>query len=185
MLPLILKVNEDIENEQQHLKRITTAFHANGSVGDEDARAWLHRLAVRYEVVTTSEELALNTSVEQLIATLRRRVDTIPPSLALAPRRQSKVVTGRRVSQSKVTPYTGNGALRRDAPTKRNLGHLSNFGVATFSSPLHSVAAYARNLNTFPAYSDFRDMARPTARQQYHPKLAGAGRYPYRIFSAW
>ena len=157
LLPLILKVNEDIENEQQHLKRITTAFHANGSVGDEDDRAWLHRLAVRYEVVTTSEELALNTSVEQLIATLRRRVDTILPSLALA---QAAIESGYGSSRFAVQgnalygQWRTGGGMRPQAQP----GHLSNFGVAAFSSPLHSVAAYARNLNTFPAYSDFRNM---------------------------
>ena len=157
LLPLILKVNEDIEIERRRLKRIAAAVRTNGSVGDEDDRAWLHRLAVRYEVVAAADAPPPNMPVERLIAALWSRVDTIPPSLALA---QAAIESGYGSSRFAIRgnalygQWRTAGGMRPRAQPE----HLSGFGIATFSSPLHSVAAYARNLNTFPAYRGFRDL---------------------------
>ncbi len=157
MLPLVLKVNEDIKNERHRLKRIAAAYNAHGSVADGDDRTWLRRLAARYEVVYATKAAAPNSSVEQFIAPLLSRVDTIPPSLALA---QAAVESGYGSSRFAVEgnalygQWRTGGGLRPHAQPE----HLSGFGIATFLSPLHSVAAYARNLNTFPAYRGFRAM---------------------------
>jgi Bax protein len=157
MLPLVLKVNEDIKNDRLRLKRIAATYDAHGSVDDGKDRTWLRRLAVRYEVVDTAEADMPNARVEHFIAPLLSRVDTIPPSLALA---QAAVESGYGSSRFAVEGNalygqwrTGGGLRPRAQPE-----HLSNFGIATFLSPLHSVAAYAHNLNTFPAYRDFRAM---------------------------
>ena len=83
------------------------------------------------------------------------RVDTIPPSLALA---QAAIESGYGASRFAVEGNalfgqwrTGGGLRPSDQPA-----HLSDYGIATFASPLQSVAAYAHNLNTFASYRDFR-----------------------------
>ncbi len=155
VLPLILKVNEDIRKERRNLARIAAAYRAKGSVTEAEDRAWLRRLAVRYEVGDGADASAANASVEHLIEPLLRRVDTIPPSLALA---QAAVESGYGSSRFAVQgnalygQWRKGGGLRQQAQPE----HLSGFGIATFRSPLHSVAAYARNLNSHPAYRHFR-----------------------------
>lgn len=151
VLPLVLTVNEEIARDRARLKQIAAAYRANRSVGADD-RAWLRRLAVRYEVAETDDG---NAPVGPLIDRLLRRVDTIPPSLALA---QAAIESGYGSSRFAVEgnalfgQWRTGGGLR----PREQRAHLSRFGIAAFKSPLHSVRAYAHNLNTFPAYRGFR-----------------------------
>ena len=71
VLPLVLRVNEEIMNERRRLVGLIAILEAGHDLKSADS-AWLERLAERYQ--TSSGEFA----------TLLRRVDAISPALALA-----------------------------------------------------------------------------------------------------
>lgn len=152
VLPLVLKANEEVRKERRRLNRIATAYSATGALADADDRVWLRRLAERYEVAGADSP---SVPEAQLIAPLLLRVDAIPPSIALAQAAVESAYGSSRFAVEGNALYgqwrTG-GGLRPLAQPE----HLAGFGIATFSSPLHSVAAYVHNLNTFPAYRAFR-----------------------------
>ena len=155
LLPLILTVNEDIGRDRRRLQQLAAAYRSDGDITRARDRAWLYRLAQRYEVAAADELLSDDTPLGAFIAPLLRRVDAIPPSLALA---QAAVESGYGTSRFAIEGNalfgqwrTGGGLRPRAQPA-----HLSAFGIATFATPLDSVAAYAHNLNTFAAYRDFR-----------------------------
>ncbi len=142
-LPLILKVNEEIREDRALLEemQILASF---GAEPDTDEKAWLTDLAEKY-----------NGNVADL-DDLLRRVDTIPVSLALAQSieesgwgtsrfaREGNALFGQRVWA------TGNGLV----PAEREEG--KSYEVKAFDRLLSSIRDYARNLNSFHAYQDFR-----------------------------
>ena len=152
VLPLVLRANAEVGRERRFLLELRTRLHA----GDELAVAERRRL----------EDLALGYEVESGdLDALLRRVDVVPPSLALAQAveesgwgtsrfaRRGNAVFGQR------TWRTGGGMV----PLRRENGKRHE--VAAFGALYASVHAYLRNLNSHPAYRDFRRLrARARAR---------------------
>ncbi|MFT6556908.1 glucosaminidase domain-containing protein [Sneathiella sp.] len=142
-LPLILKVNEEIQAERQRLERIITARSHRQDISSKDKR-WLRRLAKKYKGSTKN------------LADLSARVDTIPVSLALAQSieesgwgtsrfaREGNALFGQRVWS------TGDGLI----PVEREEG--ANYEVKAYDALVSSIRDYARNLNSFSAYEEFR-----------------------------
>jgi uncharacterized FlgJ-related protein len=125
-------VNSEIRRDRQILAQILSKRER--SPADTD---WLDRQLVAYKTSSPQE--------------LWRRMDVIPPSLAL--------------SQAAIESGWGTSSIARDhnaffgekAWTPRD-SVLAPGGerYRTFSSPQHSVRAYMRNLNTHPAYEKLR-----------------------------
>ncbi|MEQ9643664.1 MAG: glucosaminidase domain-containing protein [Alphaproteobacteria bacterium] len=143
MLPMILRANEEVRRERELLQRIVARQDAGQPV-EPAALAFVARLK---EIYADPE-----TGTDELL----RRVDTVPPSLALAQAaEESGWGTSRFVREGNAVfgqrTYAGTGGLvpqRRE----RNQKHL----VRSFSHVQASVAAYVFNLNTHPAYDGFR-----------------------------
>ncbi len=143
VLPLVLRVNEDIRAARARLIRVR-GLVLNGRPLPPSERTWLRRLAERYGTETTD------------FAVLLRRVDVIPPSLALAQAatesgwgesrfaQQGNALFGQRVWRA------GAGLI----PAGRADG--GQYEVRRFADLEASIRAYARNLNSHPAYDDFR-----------------------------
>ena len=141
-LPLILRANELIAEERARLIELRNRA---GLAGAE--REWAVRLAQHY-------------GFERLdFAKLLERVDLVPPSLALA---QAAEESGWGTSRF---ARTGNALFGQRVFRQRLHGMVpqarapgKTFRVRAFEGLLDSVRAYFHNLNTHPAYEDFRKM---------------------------
>ncbi len=145
VLPMVLHVNEELLRDRARLQDIHARKTAGEKIKSED-RLWLAMMSDRYEVERGN------------IKTLLRRVDIIPPSLALA---QAAKESGWGTSRFAVegNALFGQWTWSEEhgiAPKDREEGedHL----VRQFDTPMDSVRAYMRNLNTHPAYRELRAM---------------------------
>ncbi len=143
LLPLVLLANEEIRIERQHLLEVL-ALREAGQELPAAAESWLNELMVKYEVEPGD------------FPTLLRRVDIVSPAVTLS---QAIEETGwgrsRFVKQGNAifgerTWSKGAGIVPADRPEGRR------YEVRRFETLLESVQAYALNLNTHPAYADFR-----------------------------
>jgi uncharacterized FlgJ-related protein len=150
----ILQANEKIMSEREHL---LTAINKN----DIDENEWLAALAVKYKVIKNeSDKLD-----KQALTELKKRVDNVPPSLALA---QAAEESGWGTSRFAIQgnslfgqwDFSGKGLKPKEQRTE-----LGNYGIATFDSPQDSIEAYMLNLNTHQAYQRMRQK-RAVFRQQ-------------------
>ncbi len=154
VLPLVLQANEEILRERRRLWSIHFQQSLDRKLGPAD-RLWLMVMAERYNVKRGDLDALL------------KRVDIIPPSLALAQAaEESGWGTSRFVREGNAVfgqwTFSDSGNL---VPARRDDGKLHRIRV--FSSLLDSVRAYARNLNTHGAYRGFR-------RQRHDLRLKGA-----------
>ena len=151
MLPLVLKANEDIRIERAEILAMRDKIKLTA---EEKSR--LVTIARKYR-------LDLDPTKPDFVRLLRR-VDIIPPSLALA---QSAIESGWGTSRF---AREGNalygqwvwGSSTGIVPEGRDKG--ARHSIRAFDSLLDSVRAYMLNLNRHRAYSDFR-RAREAARQ--------------------
>jgi Bax protein len=149
-LPLILQVNELILAERRRVATIRDELNAGFDLGQTET-AWLARTLSNYGVdVPDLDELL-------------RRIDIIPPSMALAQSaeesgwgtsrvaREGNALFGQRI-------FKGTRGL---VPLRRDEGQRHR--VRAFRHLIDGVKAYADNLNIHPAYTPFR-AARARAR---------------------
>lgn len=143
LLPHVLEANELVMGERSKLLEISYLIEAGKRLSPADA-AWLQSLAKRYRVKDAD------------IAELLRRVDVIPPSLALT---QAAIESGWGRSRFAVegqalfgqwTSVAGAGIVPADRSAD------ATHEVRKFASLGHSVRSYMRNLNSHRAYRQFR-----------------------------
>ena len=155
ILPLVLYVNEQVLGERQRLVGLRQDIDRFGRIPDPGDRAWLERMRERYGLDTHD------------IDALLRRVDAIPPSLALAQAAEesgwgtSRFVREANAVFGQYTFATGAGVV----PLGRDDGE--NHEVRSFARLLDSVTAYMFNLNSHPAYHKFRRV------REYQRKIRG------------
>ncbi len=143
LLPLILRTNEEILRDRRRLWNLHFQQSLDQKQGPAD-RLWLMVMAERYGVK------------KNVIATLLKRVDIIPPSLALAQAaEESGWGTSRFVREGNAVfgqwTFSNTGSL---VPAERD--EDKNHKIRAFPNLLDSVRAYARNLNTHAAYRQLR-----------------------------
>jgi len=143
MLPLILEVNEGILEDRARLLSVRSQLETGRKLPPAD-RKWLKAIQKKYRVKGRDFD------------TLLRRINIIPPSLALA---QAAIESGWGTSRfaQKGNALFGQWTWGTDGmiPTERREG--STHRVKSFDRLIESVAGYARNLNTHPAYRSLRD----------------------------
>lgn len=145
ILPLILQENDIVAEQRARLERAIDA----GTDMTAAQKAWVADLARAYDV-----EPSADGSFD--LDKLERRVDIVPPSLALA---QSAEETGWGRSRFAMqgNAVFGQWSWRKGSglvPKEREDGERHE--VRIFTNLQNSVAAYLRNLNTHWAYKDFR-----------------------------
>ncbi len=144
VLPLILMTNEEILKERKRLLRIMADKIESDQIPVVD-KLWLAAISERYDIDIIN------------LPELLRRVDIIPPSLALA---QAAEESGWGTSRFAVEGNALFGQYTFQTsyvltPKKREKGKEHN--IQAFPSLLDAVRSYARNLNTHRAYRDFRN----------------------------
>lgn len=142
LLPLILQANEKLLSDRKSMVSLASKTAAGEALHPQE-ESWRARMA-----------LELGLEEEAPPEEILQRLDIVPPSLALA---QSAIETGwgssRFVREGNALFgewSNGDGMV----PAERAEGE--NHTVRRFDSLSQSVASYLRNLNTHPAYEDFR-----------------------------
>ena len=144
-LPLILHVNELILHDRARLT-VLRDRHARKLAMSPADDAWLNELADRYGLDKPDFDALL------------KRVDIVPPSLALA---QSAEESGWGTSRF---AREGNALFGqrtwRDKPGLVPLERApgEKYRVRAFGHLIDGVKSYAHNLNSHPAYRDFRQL---------------------------
>lgn len=147
-LPLILRVNEEIAEDRSRLLALQARLAAGAVPGPVELR-WLNSLAATYGV--EAEDGALPDLAELLL-----RVDEIPVALALAQSIEESGWGTSRFAREGNALY-GQYAWNQSAGLKpANAGADSTHVVRSFDRIIDAAAAYSLNLNTHPAYRDFR-----------------------------
>jgi len=143
VLPLVLHVNETIREQRKRAFALFEAQRAGVRLATQDAD-WLRALYGYYRVPEGDR------------AELFRRIDTVPPSLALAQAAEESGWGTSRFAQEgnaifgqwTLNPQRGLVPAARDAGARHS--------VQRFAELAGSVRAYIRNLNTHRAYREFR-----------------------------
>lgn len=155
-LPIVQERNEEILETRKEL----AALRAKESLSSSERRS-VSRIASEFGIEPfqgSDEEWRL----------LMRRVDVVPPSLALAQAaNESAWGTSRFAVQG--NNYFGQWCFSKGCgivPARRDEG--ATHEVADFSSPAASVESYIRNLNRHNAYRELRDV-RARLRQEEAP----------------
>lgn len=154
MLPALLAENERLAEQRARLLDLLQAQRAGHMLLASEQR-WLDALAERYGVDATDDEEML------------RRIDVVPPSLALA---QAALESGWGTSRGAQQGHSMFGHMAVSGDPGRSV-------LRRFDSMTEAIAAYVHNLNTHRAYAAFRD-ARARQRARDVPadghELAGA-----------
>ncbi len=143
VLPLILKVNYDILDRRKKLIHIYSQLEKVGRISD-NSKTWLLAMEKKYKVQRGG-------AVELL-----RRMDLVPPSLALAQAAEESgwgtsrfVLEGNALFGQWTSNSSGGMIPNHRSPMKKHK-------VKRFSTLIDGVRAYALNLNTHSAYRIFR-----------------------------
>ncbi len=150
VLPLILEENKNIKLDRKRLFSIINK--SNNSISE---KKWLEKKYKQYGI--PSRDLSI----------LKRRMDIVPVSLALAQAaKETGWGTSRFAQQGNALfgqwTWSGEGLKPKDA--EKNEGHK----VMKFNVLQASVRAYQRNINTHSSYEDFR-LARAKLRDLGEP----------------
>jgi Bax protein len=154
ILPLVLETNTHILRNRGRFMRIKAEILKVGKASAVD-RLWLAALFDSYDVNPDN------------LSEILRRVDIIPPSLALA---QAAEESGWGTSRFALEGNALFGQYTFDAkyslvPLGRDKGKDHN--IRAFSSLLDAVKSYAHNLNTHKAYRKFRNKRQSLRRKGY------------------
>jgi uncharacterized FlgJ-related protein len=152
VLPLVLLENEAVLGERKRLE-IYRKKRLNRAPISPDEHAEARSLAVRYGVLPAGSQAALD---REALSELLRRVDAVPPSLALG---QAAYESGYGTSRFATTGNALFGQWTWDASAmqpEEQREALGDYGIRAFDAPIDSVRAYLFNLNTHRAYEAFR-----------------------------
>lgn len=165
MLPLVLEANGKVTRDRARLLQLQSRAE-KGQPIDGDDLVWLRGLAEKYEVEDW-QGIDESNQLDRLV----RRVDVVPVSLALI---QAAVESayGRSRFAREGNALFGQWAWGKGMEPADQRDGKGDYRVAAFKSPLASVEAYLLNLNTHPAYQDFR-VRRAAIRAQGDDVLRG------------
>ena len=150
LLPLILRANELIRQDRAELMLMAKKLVANTAISKREHNG-LNEMRNRYRMGEQSDSLTL-------INKLLKRVDIIPPSLALS---QAAIESGWGTSYfaQKGNALFGQWVYGDNAkgmlPRRRNKG--ANHKIKSFDYLLDSVSSYMVNLNSHKAYQELRN----------------------------
>jgi Bax protein len=144
MLPLALRVNEQILVERERLTKMNEKLGGFFGTLDPDEAEWLDGMRRRYGLETAD------------IGALLRRVDVVPPSLALAQAAEESGWGTSRFAREGNALFGQRTFAQGKGLVPLSRGEGQNFEVMIYDRLLDSVAAYMANLNSHRAYKEFR-----------------------------
>ena len=137
--PLVLHANELIQADRQHVESIVEALRTDKTLSSEE-QTFLRETAIAYKVADKESDLDV----------------TVPPSLVLA---QAAEESGWGTSRFAVEGNALFGMWTWDDEGIRPEQQRSEHGdhkIASYKTPMESVMAYMRNLNTHRSYDTLR-----------------------------
>ncbi len=146
LAPVALHASELILWQRERLLNLPDAPRS-----DEDT-AWLTELALEYKVIEDADTPV----TEDMVAELKHRVDAVPLSLVLSQgAEESGWGTSRFAAEGNALfgQWTWGGEGITPKGQREGMG---DYRIAAFDTPLQSVQAYMRNMNTHPAYEELR-----------------------------
>ena len=151
LAPLVLHSNEVIAADRERLLKL--AAQANRSESD---RAWLAELAKRYRLASPEHGVEIP-DFRKAMEELKRRVDIVPASLALAQAaEESGWGTSRFADLGNAVfgqwTWGGKGIV----PERQRAG-MGDYKVAAYDTLLESVQGYMLNINTNGSYRELRE----------------------------
>lgn len=145
ILPLVLKANAAIRTDRKRLLKLAESAEGNPENLSDGARYWLSQLAERYQLDGID------------FAALKRRVDVIPASLAIAQAaNESGWGTSRFARQGNALFGQWTWDASEGIRPKELQAGKGNYAVRRFETLGESVTAYMHNLNTHSAYAPMR-----------------------------
>lgn len=144
LLPVVLKVNEEIQLDRDRLSGIIQRSKAGHRLPDTDQR-WLDVKAREYGLKRAD------------LRQLERRMDVVPASLVLAQAAEESGWGTSQVARHHNSLF-GHSALDGDPAAIKayNRGDGTMIRLKSFPTIGDAVRAYVTNLNTHQAYNDFR-----------------------------
>jgi len=161
ILPMILLANEEIRQERDLVKNFKRQLE-QGQPLEEHQQRILSKIQKRYQVPDSTGDPS------KILDVLMRRVDIIPPELALAQAANESAWGTSRFSQrannlfGEWTFTPGTGLVPEDRPEG------ATYEVRRFPTVFESIRSYLRNLNTHRAYTELRRL-REQARSNETP----------------
>jgi Bax protein len=153
MLPLVLKVNEEIRADRERIQGLVLQRDAGIDFDAEQTR-WLHAIAARYRVGSAD------------LRVLLRRVDEIPASLVIAQAIEESGWGTSRFAQeanSLFGQYTWSDEAPGIVPVERPEG--KRYRIRAFETLIDAIRSYMHNLNSHRAYLEFRELRSALRRQ--------------------
>jgi len=132
MLPAVLAANEQIGADRQHLLQIKNQLVSGVQMSSNDVQ-WVLQMADAYDQPDADVDALL------------KKVDVVPPSLALAQAIEESGWGTSRIARSQNSLFGQFGQ-----------GDSGEWDYKSFASLQEAVASYMRNLNTHRAYKEFR-----------------------------
>lgn len=134
MLPAVLAANEQIGADRQHLLQIKAQLVSGVQMSSNDVQ-WVLQMADAYDQADAD------------VDSLLKKVDVIPPSLALAQAIEESGWGTSRIARSQNSLF---GQFGQD--------DSGDWDYKSFASLQEAVSSYMRNLNTHRAYKEFRGL---------------------------
>jgi len=151
MAPLVLRSNEFILRDRARASDLRERLDGGGDISPED-RQWLTELAVGYGVFKDGETTLNPAAFDELMV----RVDIVPVSLALSQcAEESGWGTSRFAAEGNAMFGQWSWGGKGIKPQQQREG-MGDYRIAAFETPLQSVMAYMKNLNTHKAYAGLR-----------------------------
>lgn len=150
VLPAVLYVNARVSEQRRFVEEARARLAEDGGKLSKSESAHLARLADCYQTEPGD------------LDTLLRRIDIVPPSLAVAQAAVESAWGTSRFAQDG-NAIMGQHTTGSDAMKPAGVDN-AEFGVRTFGHLIGSIGAYVHNLNTHRAYRGFRT-ARETLRR--------------------
>lgn len=157
LLPLVLHANELVLDRRERLGRMQDTLASGASLSGEDLD-WLREVAVVLRISSRDEadKLAAPEALGKVLDEALYKLDVIPAGLALG---QGAYESGYGTSRFAVKgnalfgQWTFGGEGLVPEQQRQDLG---DHRIAAFDWPFDSVRGYFINLNSHPAYEDFR-----------------------------
>lgn len=146
VLPSILRANEEVVDRRRKLEALSRKTELGQGLSDSE-RVWLDEMAALYDIKKPN------------LSELLSRIDVVPPSLALA---QAALESGWGTSRF---AQNGNALFGQkifidsdEAMPSYNRQGKEMFRMRSFDDVQGSVRSYVHNLNSHPAYANFRKL---------------------------
>lgn len=166
--PLVLHANELIQADRQQLESIVASLRSGESISPRE-EAFIRETAVAYKLAEGKGDVDITD--QSLQDQLIRRVDTLPPSLVLAQgAEESGWATSRFAVEGNALFGMWTWGEEGITPQQQRSEH-GDHKIASYKTPMESVIAYMRNLNTHRSYESLR--ARRAELRSAGAKVAG------------